>query len=301
MAITINNLTTKKIDGTGVFDILLETTRLHLLEEFTAGRIKPTEYADVYLGAFTAILGQSAQFVLSVDRVNKEVELLEAQIQESIQNKLKIQAEVALLEDQLLTAGMARDKIQEEILVLGQQRINLASENAKIISENQKLVVEKDKVLKDIEILTQQKLNLITENSKTLKETDRIIADTALITQNKINAQLSEASITKSQEKTDSEIALLTTKNNVELAQILDIVDGQTVTGVVGKQKELFTAQIDGFKRDAEQKLLKIGMDAWSVQRSTDPDATPISGTGMENASIAQIAAKAKQGIGITG
>lgn len=259
MAITINNLTTKKIDGTGVFDILLETTRLHLLEEFKAGRIKPTEYAEVYLGAFTAVLGQSAQFVLSVDRVNKEVELLEAQIQESVQNKLKIQAEVAILEDQLLTAELQRTKLVQETAVLTQQKANLVAQLA------------------------------------------QITAETALIEQNRVNAELNELTITKGQEKLDQEIVLLGTKTKVESAQIYDLVEGVAVTGVVGKQKELFGAQIDGFKRDAEQKLLKIGMDAWSVQRSTDPDATPITGTGMENTSIAQIAAKAKQGIGIVG
>lgn len=39
---------------------------------------------------------------------------------------------------------------------------------------------------------------------------------------------------------------------------------------VIGKQIQLYTAQANGFKRDAEQKAAKIMIDSWNVRRTTD-------------------------------
>lgn len=39
---------------------------------------------------------------------------------------------------------------------------------------------------------------------------------------------------------------------------------------VIGKQIKLYTAQADGFKRDAEQKAAKVMIDSWNVRRTTD-------------------------------
>ena len=39
---------------------------------------------------------------------------------------------------------------------------------------------------------------------------------------------------------------------------------------VIGKQISLYTAQANGFDRDAEQKAAKIMIDSWNVRRTTD-------------------------------
>lgn len=52
--------------------------------------------------------------------------------------------------------------------------------------------------------------------------------------------------------------------------------DGVTpITGSVGKQKELYDQQIDSYLKDAKQKVAKLYMDAWTVQRTTDEAFTP--------------------------
>ncbi|MBO6278188.1 MAG: hypothetical protein J6N20_12300 [Pseudomonas sp.] len=41
-------------------------------------------------------------------------------------------------------------------------------------------------------------------------------------------------------------------------------------TSVIGKQIALYTAQANGFTRDAEQKAAKLMIDSWNVRRTTD-------------------------------
>lgn len=64
-------------------------------------------------------------------------------------------------------------------------------------------------------------------------------------------------------------------KVKTEQAQISDTVDGIPVTGLMGKQKQVYAAQIKGFKDDAFNKAAKIAVDVWNVQRSTDEAITP--------------------------
>jgi hypothetical protein len=55
--------------------------------------------------------------------------------------------------------------------------------------------------------------------------------------------------------------------------------DGITpVTGSIGKQKELQEQQVNSYKRDSEQKVAKMLLDTWTVQKSMDEGLTaPIS------------------------
>jgi len=108
-----------------------------------------------------------------------------------------------------------------------------------------------------------------------------------------------QASVTGAQlTKTQAEIDLLNQKKFTEEAQIKDLVDGSSVEGLVGKQKELYTRQADGFLRDAEQKAAKVFSDLWSVARSSDPDATPLP-QHVDQASMNVILEKVAEGIGI--
>lgn len=99
--------------------------------------------------------------------------------------------------------------------------------------------------------------------------------------------------------KITAEIAVLEQRKFTEEAQILDTVNGSTVAGVLGKQKSLYAAQTDGFTRDAEQKLTKMMIDVWSVQRTTDEAISP-AGAGITDSEIKKVVDKAKIGIGVT-
>ena len=72
--------------GTGVFDKLLAAVNKNIELQYTAGRIKGADYANVYLGGMQSVLQQSIEYVLrekliaaQIDDVIKGIELKEAQ------------------------------------------------------------------------------------------------------------------------------------------------------------------------------------------------------------------------------
>jgi hypothetical protein len=96
-----------------------------------------------------------------------------------------------------------------------------------------------------------------------------------------------------------AQIDLINQKVKTEKAQILNVVDGVSVVGLMGVQKDLYNKQIDGYQRDAEQKLAKILADRWSLSRSTDSGYSEV-GTGLENNNIKAVLNKAFAGINVT-
>ena len=99
--------------------------------------------------------------------------------------------------------------------------------------------------------------------------------------------------------RTAAEAALLAQKLITERAQVEDVIDTVAVLGSIGKQKALQEAQANGFARDAEQKALKILMDAWQVNKSVLGDALEVP-DGARNDDIEEMIIKLRQGIEIT-
>jgi len=60
--------------------------------------------------------------------------------------------------------------------------------------------------------------------------------------------------------------------------------DGETVVGSVGKQKDLYTQQIDSFVKDAKYKTTKMYLDGWITQKTLDEGL--IAPTELQNAAI---------------
>lgn len=175
-SLTVGDLTSCEIGGTGVFDKLMTTVALYINEEFAKGRLTGKDYATVYLGGMTGVL-QAAVAYLTRD---KEIE--------------KLNAEISLL--------------------------------------RQKTVTE-----------------------------------------------------------------LANTCNTIPSG--LGFNNSTTIQGNVGKQMDLYTAQTSGFARDAEQKLLKVLVDTWSVRRTTDDGTVASPSNGLDDASILAVVKKAKAGIGM--
>ena len=70
-------------------------------------------------------------------------------------------------------------------------------------------------------------------------------------------------------------------------------------TSVVGSQIALYTAQKDGFARDAEQKAAKLYFDTWNVRRTTDVTVATTTQNQLTDIDVGAVAAKLKTGIGI--
>jgi hypothetical protein len=156
----------------------------------------------------------------------------------------------------------------------------------------------------------QTALQFLLSQQKTDLEAQLMTKQIALVTQQTANAVL-EGTVLVAQEcklraeydltmatilKTNQEIALLTQKTATERAQVTTL--GVDEDSVLGRQKALYVAQTDGFKRDAEQKAAKVMIDTWNVRRTTD-EGTVADGTNMLNdATVGRAVTKLLSGVG---
>lgn len=78
---------------------------------------------------------------------------------------------------------------------------------------------------------------------------------------------------------------LLIEQTEAARAQTMDTrTSGDTIVGVLGKQKDLYTQQITSYQRDAETKAARLFTDAWTVQKTIDEGLLPPN--GFTNASL---------------
>lgn len=196
--IPIGEFTESKVDGMGVFDLLMKANKAHLEEEFNKSRIRGPEYATVYLGMLESTMQNALAFFVQQRKLGLEAELLKIQ-------KEIAQVELEKVRVELEIAQLNAEKIPAEIAVLKAQKCKLDAE---------------------YDVLVGQKL--------------KVVAETSLLNQ----------------------------KVNTEKAQTMGSVTDPD--SVIGKQKTLYTAQADGFQRDAEQKAAQILISTWNARRTTD-------------------------------
>lgn len=139
------------------------------------------------------------------------------------------------------------------------------------------------------ELLEKQALLVVQQTANAVLEGAVLVAQECKL---RAEFDLTTASILK----TNQETALLSQKVATERAQVTAL--GVDDNSVLGKQKILYQAQTDGFKRDAEQKAAKLMADTWNVRRTTD-EATVADGTNQLNdAAVGRAIGKLLTGIG---
>lgn len=333
----VTQLTTKSLTGTGVFDVLMKTVKLHLIEEYDNDRITGAQYSDVYIGALGAVLQQSVAFLLNHQnekRVIAEIALTRQKTVTELANTgdtipvglgfntnpvieglIKSKLDLDALEADLVAAKIDTDKAnkalvgQKIITELAQTDIGLTQarlagygfNDADIVSGVMEQVTSKAKAEVD---LTEQKV--VTELAQTSKVKPSTLGLDPATTISGLAK--SQTDLTESQKaKADAEKIFLNQKTITELAQTSDSVPlttgalntASTVSGSIEKQKDLYSAQIAGFKRDAEQKLLKIITSTWSTAASVSGVAATTVTNKLDDDSLGTIMGMARKGIGL--
>jgi hypothetical protein len=143
--LTNATLTTGTIGGDGTFDVLMAGMKVHLAQEYSQGRITGQDYSSVYLGALTAVMGQSVAYLLAKDKITVELELLELQ-------KQKLVLEKDLIIAQTRKTHLEADKIPTEIDVL-------IATKCKLQAEFDVLVEQKLKVAGETSLVNQKKVS----------------------------------------------------------------------------------------------------------------------------------------------
>lgn len=260
---------------------------------------------------------QRQKTLAEIELVNQEKANAVIQGQNLTKAGLQLDKEIALMDQQLL-------KTTAEVALINQQKANLLAEAAnipltgnRIVAETQAITSGKNKTDKEVQLVDEQITTIIAERNnipkqgtvldkQALKIAEDILLSTSQRTLNTSqNSLLVEQTAKTTQEKllvtsnitkTDKETAVLEQRRKTEEAQIKDVVDGVSVTGVLGKQKDLYAKQTAGYDRDAEQKAAKILMDAWALQHTTNNSLPP--GTSFNTASVDVVVNKLRAGIG---
>lgn len=101
--ISNEDLTTKVVNGTGIFDELMTAAHAHLDQEWGKQRITGTQYAEVYLGQLTAVLQQSVAFLVQRDAIYLNNLLTQAQIDKASKELALLDKQIELIEAQIIS------------------------------------------------------------------------------------------------------------------------------------------------------------------------------------------------------
>jgi chromosome segregation ATPase len=274
---------------------------------------------------------------LSADAETSRIQAQTSQIDQQTAN-LVLEADNIPKQGLILTAQKANTEAQTTVVtknaaMVEQQILNLGAENANLVTQNSVLLKQIAKTEADITLVNAQVTQSGKEAAFTEQRTSNLSAEALNIPKQGLilDKQLTvldeqvlasakgreqadaQIALTNAQKlkvdsdvdvndtnilKANKEIEVLDQRKRTEQAQISDTVDGATVTGILGKQRELYGQQIEGYKRDAEQKVLKTVADVWSVMRTTDNGQSP-DAAGFTSAKMTSIVNKAASGIGV--
>ena len=232
--LNFNALTTGVVGGTGVFDKLMVSLVNHLKIEFAANRISGAEYTKAYVGVITAALQTSEQFLLAKDQAYWSALLVQSQARAA-------EAEIAKARIELEIARVTLVRAQFEAATT---EVNYSLTKMKLSTED----ITYDNLVKSGTNLTKQGANMDVQTDN--------------LTKQGVGIDYTNTFMLPEQKK------LLVEQTEVQRSQTMDKrMDGTTnVTGLVGKQKDLYAQQIVSYQRDAEVKAAKIWADAYTTQ-----------------------------------
>ncbi len=260
--VDIADLTHASVEGNGVFDVLMRAVNAHLQKEWSANRLKGTEYSTVYLGALESTMNASLQFLLARDKTNAELDILKQQLVNLKVEEINAGKQGLLLDKQaldLIASTALKDQqrlnLIDDLLTNEQQRINLASENLGIISRTA--------------ISDQQTVNLIAENLNIPKQGNLLELQAVQLT---AQTKLTETQKLQAQAETNN-----VPKQGVLLdLQALDVVAGteakQAEINNIYKQGDLIEAQTTVQRNQVNnlvEELLRIRAQIAQIKAET--------------------------------
>lgn len=128
-SVEISDVTIKKFDGTGSFDVLMSSISNHLREEFRANRITGSEYSKVWVGGLETAIQQAIAFTLNKDEATwkgitaqlqaitamANLKLIQAQISAMKQDEALKKAQYGLTKAQILSQEIQQCLLREQI------------------------------------------------------------------------------------------------------------------------------------------------------------------------------------------
>jgi len=269
----IQDITSEEFEGTGIFDALMRSAKLHLEREYTENRIRGNDYATVYTSMLGSVLQASIQYSLEkplreerstaeIANITKQGVLIDAQA-----SKLAVDEALVAQQDENLTAELAN--ISKQGSLIDAQKLKVDADKALVAEQDRNLEGTFAHVAKQGLLLDAQ---VIAEQAKT--DPAKGILGSAVALQRDI--------LTKQRDKIDQEKLLLVEKTATERVQ----ANGTPVAGsVVASQIALYGEQQTGYQADRVIKGAKLYTDVFSVQLSTNENTTTGS-TGLDKPGV---------------
>ena len=263
--LTNEDLTTRVVGGDGAFDALMAGFSAHLKIEYEKGRITGAEYTKAFIALTEGAMANAVQYLLGRDNAFWQAVLAQAQaITARVQlETAKVQYAALQLEAMIRRANYALTKLKlaTEDVTYGQGKYTLDN------------ILPLQKTSQELQNAGQTTANSIAAYNLAqlmpLQRTELELRNFGQTIQNNTGSyQL--ANILPQQ------LILLREQTEVQRAQTLDVrTDGATVTGAVGKQKDLYTQQITSYQRNSELNAARIFSDAWITQKTIDEGLLP--------------------------
>ena len=261
--LNINGLTEVSLKGNGVLDKFLQLQRLVLDREFNDGRLHGKEYSDSFIATYTINMELAIKFLLEKEKQFYEIELIEANINNS-------KKDLELKEYELT-------KIKPQELALKTAQV--------------------DAMLKDIE-LKDYELKFIKPQELAIKTSQLAIAEKELLLKAK-QLELAEYELLN---KLPAEVAGILANNEL-VGQKKITEKAQTDSSVIGPDSvidwniKVLDAQVKGIDQEAKQKIMRMLIDTWTTRVNNDSaEAEP---AGLGDSVIAATVARAKASVGI--
>lgn len=308
--LTEADLTSREVNGSGLFDGLMEAMSAHLTQEFTKNRITGAQYAEVYLGATSSALSSAVQYLLNRDTARWQAVLTQAQAKAAelavIQARVaveeaKVRYGIAKIEAQTTLAGYALTKMKLATESVGYDLAHvqvhqaeytldnmLPAQLATVVFQNEHLLpAQLDDIEAGISVKAAQESQILYETANVLPaQVQKIDADKALVEyqlEELLPAQVAGHTADTVGKEYSNEFLLpaqlANTREQTESHRAKTMntrTDGTTtVAGAMGKQNDLYTQQITSYQRDAETKAVKMMWDTWITQKTMDEGLEP--------------------------
>lgn len=271
--LSIADLTTRTVNGDGVFDALMESVNAHVRTEYEKGRITGAEYSKTYIAAMQAAMGSSVQFLLSKDAAYWQAQ--QAQLQAIT---ARIEFETAKVRHALMfiEANTAEANFALTATRLANEEINY---NTGIYNLEQMLPVQKALADEQVTSAEFNNLNMLPAQLNTVT------------TQNSINAyQLSDLLPTEKLQllsnisSIDAQTALstheLTSLRPVQLNLLTEQVEGQTLQNSTTEYGLLNTLPQQLKNLEEQETLLHEQMEVQRAQtQELRSDNLPVLGS----------------------
>lgn len=271
--LTNEKLTERVVDGQGTFDAIMSGVNAHLAGQWDKGRITGDEYSRAYIALSEAAMSNAVEFLVQRDAAfwtaqTAQLQAITARIQLEIEKAklVALQAEALNAKANYALTKTSLAKASTEHCILEFQLTSILPKEASIL-EKQIDGLNLDNQTKTYNlssILPAQHAGLLEDNSiKSYNLTNLLPID------------WDTKSYTLST-LMPSQNLLIKEQYEVQRAQTLDTrSEGEAITGTLGKQKDLYTQQIESYKRNSEYQAAKVFSDAWTVMKTIDEGITP--------------------------